>query len=342
MPTLKDIAQNLDLSVMAISKALRDAPDIGAATKERVRREADRIGYIPDHNARSLRQGRTHLIGVLVQEINEPFAAGVISGIEEAASEAGFQVILATSHQSEDMEMKMLQRMLEHKVEAVFIQTQVRMQHRSPVLDAARKYSIPLIFLDHYPADARQFSAVSWVVADCFQAGRIAATHLAELGHQDILYFSGPPTASSTADHLSGFSKGLSESGIAYDDEKVFLTGLTVDGGRETMTRALNESLEFSAIVCAHDAPAVGAIQILQANGVRVPEDVSVVGFGDGMLAAYGTVPLTTVSRAQVDMGTAALRHWVVNREQMLAGTRVQPRILPVDLVVRKSSAPRK
>ncbi|MEM7216612.1 MAG: LacI family DNA-binding transcriptional regulator [Pseudomonadota bacterium] len=282
MVTLKDIAKNLDLSVMAISKALRDAPDIGEATKVRVRQEADRLGYIPNHNARSLREGRSRMVGVLVQEINEPFAAGVIRGIEAAASDEGIQVLVSASHLSEGLEMNRLQRMFERKAEVVFIQAQVRFQHRTPVLEAAQKFGIPLVFLDHYPADARQFKAVTWVVADCFKAGQLAANHLTELGHREILYFSGPPTASSTADHLSGFKKGLSQAGIEYDDEKVFLSGLSVNGGVETMTRALSESLKFTAVVCAHDATAVGAIQVLQVNGMRVPDDISVVGFGDG------------------------------------------------------------
>lgn len=338
MVTLKDIAKNLDLSVMAISKALRDAPDIGEATKSRVRAEADRLGYIPNHNARSLREGRSRIAGVLVQEINEPFAAGVIHGIEAAASEEEIQVILGASHHSEDLEMKILRRMFERKVEVVFIQALVRFQHRTPVMDAAKKYGIPLIFLDHYPADARQFNSVSWVVADCMKAGQLSAEHLTQLGHREILYFSGPPTASSTADHLSGFKKGLSDAGISYDDEKVFFSGLSVDGGVETMTRALNESLKFTAVACAHDATAVGVIQVLQSNGIKVPDDVSVVGFGDGILASYGPVPLTTVARPQVELGVTALRHWMVNRVQISAGARLQPRILPVDLVVRKST----
>ncbi|MEM1156732.1 MAG: LacI family DNA-binding transcriptional regulator [Verrucomicrobiota bacterium] len=338
MVTLKDIANNLDLSVMAISKALRDAPDIAVATKNRVRKEADRLGYIPNHTARSLREGRSYLVGVLVQEINEPFAAGVIRGIENAAADEGLQVIIAGSHLSEDLEIRMLQRMFERKVECVFIQAQVRFQHRTPVLDAARKYGIPLVFLDHYPADAREFKFVTWVVADCFKAGQLAASHLADLGHRNILYFSGPPTASSTADHLSGFKKGLIEAGIEYDDEKVFLSGLSVDGGIETMARALGESLDFSAVVCAHDATAVGVIEVLQMNGMQVPDDVSVVGFGDGMLAAHGSVHMTTVGRPKVELGAVALRHWLAHREQMQAGARVQPRILPVDLVVRKST----
>jgi len=195
-----------------------------------------------------------------------------------------------------------------------------------------------LVFLDHYPADARQFKSVTWVVADCFRAGELAASHLAKLGHRDILYFSGPPTASSTAEHLSGFKKGLAAAGIQYDDEKVFLAGLSVDGGIETMTRALGESLKFTAVVCAHDATAVGAIEVLQRNGMQVPEDISVVGFGDGMLAAHGPVPLTTVGRPKVTLGSMALKHWSDHRQSMEKGGRAQPRILPVDLVVRKST----
>ncbi|MEM6822684.1 MAG: LacI family DNA-binding transcriptional regulator [Verrucomicrobiota bacterium] len=337
MATLKQIAKNLDLSVMAISKALRDAPDIGASTKERVRKEADRVGYVPNYNARSLRAGRTFLLGALVQEINEPFAAGVLRGIEDSAAEEGFQLLVSASRQNEDREVRLLQRMFERKVEAVFIQTLVRLQHRTPILEAARKYKTPLIFLDHYPADAKQFEWVSWVIADCYKAGRLAASHLLELGHKDILYFSGPPTASSTADHMSGFKKELIEAGFGYDDEKIFLSGLDVEGGRETMMRALAEKMKFTAIVCAVDAVAIGAIEILRSQGYRVPEDVSVVGFGDGILAAHGNVPLTTVSRPQVELGSTAFRHWIRCKS---GKEKWEPKVIPVELSVRDSTGP--
>ncbi|NJK92287.1 MAG: LacI family transcriptional regulator [Blastochloris sp.] len=164
MVTLKQIAGTLDLSVMAVSKALRDAPDIGTATKERVRQEAKRVGYIPNHLARSLRGGSSQLLGALFPSLHDPFSSSILSGMEQEASGRGYQLLVSASHGNPDLELGGLYKMLERKVEAFFILPLVRLQHRSPLLSVAAHHQVPLIFLHQYPADVAQYPGATWVV----------------------------------------------------------------------------------------------------------------------------------------------------------------------------------
>lgn len=338
MVRLKDIAQNLGLSVMAVSKALRDASDIAPATKERVRREAARLGYVPNQAARMLREGSSRLAGVIVPALNEPVSANVLWGIEQEASDRGYQILAASSRLHPGRELDLLVQMCERRVEAIFILPMVRLQHRSPLLEAAHRYKVPLMFIDQYPADAAQFPGAGWVVPDAALAGRLAAEHLLDLGHQHVLYLSGPAASSSAADHYTAFKKTYARAGSALQEELVFLAGFDIEGGKQATMRALAEERQFSAVAAISDAVALGAAEILAKQGYRMPKDVSLVGYGDGLLAANFSVPITTVRRPQVDLGRQALALWAQSREN---GDTVLPRkIMPVDLVIRDSTLP--
>jgi DNA-binding LacI/PurR family transcriptional regulator len=335
MVTLKQIAANLGLSVMAVSKALRDAPDISAATKERVKKEADRLGYIPNRTARSLRGGASDLIGVILPALNEPYASNILCGIEQEAGARGFELLVASSQNLIDQEMRQVTRMFERQVEVLFIFSLTRNQHRSPILDAAQRYRTPLIFLDHYPADAVHYPRTAWAVVDSQRGGALAAEHLVSLGHRQIVYLSGPPTVSAAAAHLTGYRRALEQAGIPYRDSHAFLAGLDIESGKQAMARALAEEVEFTAVVCANDAVAIGACEILTRQGWDVPGDVSIVGFGDGLLAANLAVPLTTIRHPQVDLGREAFHIWhrVRGSTDPMVG-----KVLPVELIVRSST----
>jgi DNA-binding LacI/PurR family transcriptional regulator len=335
MVTLKQIAASLDLSVMAVSKALRDAPDIGAATKERVRKEAKRVGYVPNHLARSLRGGATQILGVIFPALNDPFGSMILSGLEMEAAARDYQILVASSQNNSDMEIRALYKMLERKVEAVFVFPLVRLQHRSPLLDVTAHHGIPLIFLHQYPADVAQYEKAGWVVDDAQKGCETITRHLLEAGHKQILYFSGPVTASSSAEHMSGFRRALVSAGLTLSDEAVFLAGFDIEGGKQAMVRALAEQVPFTAIVCVNDAVAIGAVEILRQHSYRVPQDVSVVGYGDGLLAANGPVPLTTIRQPQADLGKAAFHLW---HQWKQGQEQLRGKVLPVELIVRQSS----
>lgn len=334
MATLKQIANQLGLSVMAVSKALRDAPDISAATKARVRSEADRIGYVPNLMARGLRGGSSGLLGVIVPFLNDSFCSNMIWGLEQEAQARSYQILIGSSKNNAEAEWKTLQQMVERQVEAVFIFPVVRLQQRSPLLDVAAKRSLPMIFLDHYPAAAAQYDKVGWLVVDNIRGGELAAEHLLEQGHEKILYLSGPLTASSAAGHFTGVQRTMTKAGFPVEEGSIFLAGFDMEGGRDAMSRALAEGVGFSAVVCVNDSVALGACDVLRRQGYRIPQDVSVVGFGDGHLAANYSTPLTTVRQPQVDLGRAAFQLW---HQALTRGEKLKGKILPVELIGRGS-----
>jgi DNA-binding LacI/PurR family transcriptional regulator len=335
MSTLKEMAAALDLSVMAVSKALRDAPDISAGTKARVQAEARRRHYVPNRAAQNLRLRRSGLVGVVVPQINHTYYSNLVWGIERQAEASGLQLLLGHSLDLAESEMREVQKLVSRQVEALLLIPAIRWQNRLATLELIRSSRIPAVLLDAYPAGAENFPSVSWVVCDDQRGGQIATEHLLELGHRNILFLAGPNGSSSSAGRFSGYQRALQLAGHAYSDTRVYLAGRDIEAGRKAMTQALSEKAVFTAIVAHNDSVAIGAMEVLLRQGFRVPHDVSIVGFGDGLLAANFRVPLTTVRVPQIEMGETALRLAL----SLGRGETVTPRQLPVELIVRESAA---
>ena len=337
MATLKDLASSLNLSAMAVSKALRDAPDISSATKARVQAEAKRRNYVPNRAAQNLRLRRTGLVGVVVPQINHTFYSQVVWGIERQAEPLGLQIVLAHSLNAPDQEMREVRKMIARQVEVLLLVPAVRWQNRLATLDMLRSSDIPTVLLENYPAGAENFPRISWVVSDDRHGAMLATTHLLERGHHEILFLAGPNGSSSSAGRFNGYQRALADAGIAYSDARVFLADRDIASGRAAMAKALSEKVPFTAVVAHNDSIAIGAIDILQQQGFRVPEDVSVIGFGDGLLAENFRVPLTTIRVPCGEIGETGLR---LARDLQTGGTTVEPRQLPVEIIVRASTSP--
>jgi DNA-binding LacI/PurR family transcriptional regulator len=334
MSTLKEIAGTLNLSVMAVSKALRDAPDISAGTKARVQAEARRRHYIPNRAAQNLRLRRSGLIGVVVPQMNHTYYSHLVWGAERQAEASDLQVLIGSSLDRAENEMREVQKLIARQVEALLLVPAVRWQHRLATLELVRASGVPTVLLDAYPAGAENFPNVSWVVCDDARGGQIATEHLLELGHKEILFLAGPNGSSSGAGRFSGYQRALAAAGVPYSDERVFLADKDVDSGRKAMSQALSEKAAFTAIVAYNDSVAIGAAEALLQQGFRVPEDVSIVGFGDGVLATYYRMPLTTVRVPQTEMGETAVRLAL----ELQKGHAAEPRTLPVEIIVRAST----
>jgi LacI family transcriptional regulator len=323
---------------MAVSKALRDAPDISAATKARVQAEAKKCHYIPNRAAQNLRLRRTGLVGVIVPQISHTFYSQVVWGVERQAEPLGLQMVLAHSLNAPDQEMREAREMVARQVEVLLLVPAVRWQNRLATLEMLRNSRIPTVLLENYPAGAENFAHVSWVVSDDRHGGVLATKHLLEHGHRDILFLAGPNGSSSSAGRFNGYQRALAEAGIEYSDARVFLAERDIDGGRAAMAKALSEKVPFTAVVAHNDSIAIGAIDILQQQGFRVPEDVSVIGFGDGLLAENFRVPLTTIRVPCAEIGETGLR---LARELQSGGKTVEARELPVEIIVRGSTRAR-
>jgi DNA-binding LacI/PurR family transcriptional regulator len=333
--TLREIAASLNLSAMAVSKALRDAPDISVTTKARVQAEARRRHYIPNRAAQNLRLRRSGLVGVVVPQINDPAYPQLVWGIERQAESMGLQVLLGHSLDRAEQEMREVQKLISRQVEALLLVPAVRWQHRLATLELIRTSQIPTVLLDAYPAGAERFPRVSWVVCDDQRGGQLATEHLLELGHREILFLAGPNGSSSSAGRFSGYQRALTAADVAYSDSRVYLAGREIESGRKAMAQALSEKTAFTAIVAHNDHVAIGAVETLLGQGFRVPEDVSVIGFGDGLLAANFRVPLSTIRVPQIEMGEVALRLAF----DLLKEKPVSPRVLPVEIILRGSTA---
>jgi DNA-binding LacI/PurR family transcriptional regulator len=334
MSTLKEMAATLNLSVMAVSKALRDAPDISVATKARVQAEAKRRNYIPNRAAQNLRLRRTGLIGVVVPQINHTYYSHLVWGVERQAEAMNLQVLIASSLDRAESEMREVQKLISRQVEAILLVPAVRWQHRLATLELVRASGIPTVLLDAYPAGAENFPNVSWVVCDDQRGGQLATEHLLELGHREILFLAGPNGSSSSAGRFSGYQRALAAADVPYSDTRVYLADKDIDSGRKAMSQALSEKAPFTAIVAHNDSVAIGAADTLFQQGFRIPDDASIVGFGDGILAAHFRVPLTTVRVPQTEMGEAAVRLAL----ELPKNSTVRPRQLPVEIIVRSST----
>jgi LacI family transcriptional regulator len=300
-----------------------------------VQAEARRRNYIPNRAAQNLRSRRSGLIGVVVPHINHTYYSHLVWGMERQAESTGLQILLAHSLDRAETEMREVRKLIARQVEALLLVPAVRWQHRLATLELVRTSRIPTVLLDAYPAGAENFPHVSWVVCDDQHGAQMATEHLLQLGHHEILFLAGPNGSSSSAGRFSGYQRALAEAGIDYKDTRVYLAAKNIDSGREAMAQALSEKAPFTAVVAHNDSVAIGAIDTLHQQGFRIPEDISVTGFGDGILAANFRVLLTTVRVPQMEMGETALRLAL----DLQKGERVQPRQLPVEIIVRSSTA---
>jgi len=334
MATLKDIATSLNLSVMAVSKALRDAPDISVTTKARVQAEAKRRNYVPNRAAQNLRLRRSGLIGIVVPQINHTYYSHLVWGAQLQADALGLQVLLGHSLDRAENEMQQVQKLISRQVEALLLVPAVRWQHRLATLELIRASGIPTVLLDAYPAGAENFPNVSWVVSDDQRGGQLATEHLLELGHREILFLAGPNGSSSSAGRFIGYQRALAAASVSYSDTWVYLADKDIGSGKKAMAQALSEKAPFTAVVAFNDSVAIGAVETLLQQGFRIPDDVSIVGFGDGILAENFRVPLTTIRVPQTTMGETAVRLAM----DMQKGEKVESRKLPVEITVRGST----
>lgn len=290
-PTLHDVAQHAGVSRALVSIVMRDAPGASAATRERVRRAADEIGYRPDPRARLLRSQRSNLLGV-VFTAGQEFHAGLVDGVYRAAEMRGYDVLLSCVTPHHD-ERRAVRTLLDDRVEAlVLIGTELPVRElvdidtRLPVVAVARK--------------VRGVDAVR--NDDTFGAG-LAVGHLAELGHPAITYLDGG-RAPGAAERRKGVRRAAAAAGIVAT---VVDGGTTEREGAAAATALCPEKSLPTAVFAFNDRCALGFVDVLIRAGVRVPQDVSVVGFDDSPLAGLGHVDLTTVGQDSAQLAELAV-----------------------------------
>ena len=333
MTRLKDIAERAGCSVMTVSKALRDAPDVSAATKARICQLAQEMGYVPDSAAQGLRTKSTKLLGLVVSSLTNPIFARVVLAIEERAHALGYELILAHTHNKPERESLCIQRLMARRVDGLIISPVYRLASEDRVYRDLLANGTPTVILGHSAPFCSEFVNVQ---CDDINAACAATKHLLELGHKRIAFFAGPPITPWTRERFEGYRRALRENKLDVDDRLVFQAGRTIEDGAKAALQMINEGVMPTAVQCVNDMVAVGATETFIQQGHRVPEDISVMGYGNILLSAHARVPLTTVRQPKFHLGEAAMDML----QQLMKRQRPESRRMPAELVIRASTGP--
>lgn len=331
MVRLKDIAKQTGVSVMTVSKALRDAPDVSASTKTRIKLLAQQMGYVPDSTAQGLRTRTTKLFGLVFSSLANPIYTRIVVAIEERAHELGYDVLLAHTLNVPEREEACIRRFLSRRVDGLFIAPVYRIATEARIYQELQSRGVPLVLLGHPAPFCSQFVSVE---SDDVLGGYAATQHLLKLGHKRIAFLTGPPATPWTEERLEGYRRALREAGLEFDDKLIFQAGRTMDDGATAALQMLNESSDATAIIAVNDVVAVGCAETLLNQGLRIPDDISVVGFGNVMVGTHFRVPLTTLRQPKFRLGSAAMDAM----QQLLRGNRPESRRLPAELIIRAST----
>jgi len=331
MVRLKDIANRAGVSVMTVSKVLRDAPDISPSTKARIKLLAQQMGYVPDSLAQGLRTRTTHLIGLLISASTNPIFSRAILAIEESAYEFGYDVVLAHSLNDPEREESVIRRLLARRVDAMIISPVYRLAPTAPIYQELLESKTPVVLLGHKAQFCAQFPSVE---TEDILASSEATKHLIELGHKRIAFFAGSTRSPWSQERLEGYKRALRDASIDVDEALIFNAGSHVEDGEKAALEMLGEGVEVTAIQAANDLVAIGAAAALLKRGFKIPEQISVIGFGNILLAEYCAVPLTTVRQPKFRLGIAAMG--MVRK--MLKHEPLESQRLPAELVIRQST----
>jgi LacI family transcriptional regulator len=293
--TVLDVARLAKVSVSTVSRIINGSARVSADKRTAVESAIRALDFKPNLSARSLKVGRTMTVGVLTQDIESPFFTRVMRGVEEVLSKHGYAPVMVSGHWDAREEEERVRLLMARRVDGVVIITgrlndEVvrRLAQRQPIVMAGRE------------VEATNVRSVSF---DQELGGYLATHHLTSMGHRRIAFISGAPDHVDAQRRFAGYRRALTEAMLPYDELLVQQGDFTESGGVLAMTRLLDSRQPFTAVFAANDQMAMGAHMAMHRRGIRVPVDVSLVGFDDLPVSAYLTPPLTTVRQPLFDLG---------------------------------------
>lgn len=331
--TVKDIAKTLSLHYTTVSKALRGHPDISDTTKHRVLSLAKELDYHPNSIAKSLKKQVTFTIGIIVPSIRNDFFSAVISGVEEVAYGRGFNTVLCQSNEDSDREAIHVRTLIYNRVAGVLVspaQTTTSGAH----FKALQKQGIPLVFFDRVCEDID----ADKVVVDDYDGALQAVRHLIRSGYTSIAHVAGPEHTSIGKDRCRGYMDELELNGITIDRNLIIYGGLQEKDGVAAFREFLSRETIPKAIFAVNDPVAIGIYNEMKRNGLEIPRDVALVGFGNVKLSSYLNPPLTTVIQSPYKIGKAAAGMLLRRIEN--PGSKMEPEteVIETELILRKST----
>jgi DNA-binding LacI/PurR family transcriptional regulator len=297
---IRMVAQLANVSIATVSRTFNRVSTVNPRTAKRVWAAIEKLNYFPNSQARALVSGRSRLLGLIVSDITNPFFPELIQGFEDIAVKHGYEILVSSTNHDPHRTSLCIRRMLERRAEGVAVLT---FGVEKLLLEQLAVRKVPLVFVDV----GQEGPGISLLQVDYRHGVRQGVQHLAALGHRDIAFISGPRALHSAQSRLVAFTSALDECGIKANPAWVMEGDHTMEGGIKAMHRLLQSKRPPTAIMCSNDLTAIGVLHKLYRTGLRVPDDLSVIGFDDIQIAQVMIPPLTTIQMSCFELARAAV-----------------------------------
>jgi LacI family transcriptional regulator len=330
--TIRDIAIKLSISISTVSRALRGAPDVNPETKKAVLEMAEKLNYEPNRIAQSLRIKRTKTVGVLVPEINRHFFSSAISGIQEYCSDNDYSIMICQSMESVKIEKSNIHMLVSNRVDGLLISLSSQTENIDHLRHLVEK-EIPIVLFDRVTDDLD----VSKVIVDDHDGAYTAVNYLIKTGCRRIAYLGGPENMYISTQREKGYMDALRDQGMPLNNELMIHCKDLHDDVATGLHKLLDLSPKIDAIFCMNDPIAITAIQVIKEKKIKIPDQISVIGFTNDPVSAFIEPSLTTVSQPSHAMGKAAAKLFI---DQLHDEENFQPitKILKTELIIRNST----
>lgn len=335
--TIHDIAKKLNITASTVSRALKDHPRISAETKKAVQKIAQKLNYQPNNIAAALRNGKSKILGIIVPMVDRSFFSSVIRGIEEIANGANYNVMICQTYENPEKEIATVEALLNARVDGIIA------SHAKNTLNfdhflKVKERGIPLILFDRSNDELE----VSNVVIDDFLGAYKATEHLIQQGCIRIAHFTNTRKISIYKERLRGYREALLNNNLAYDESLVVASDLQLEDGRYSMLQLLKLNEIPDGVFSASAYGILGALQILKENGIKVPEEVALVGFSNEPFTSFTDPSLSTVEQHSMRIGNTAAEIFLEEVSDTVKKFIPQKIVLKPELIIRQSSLKKK
>ncbi len=286
LPTITEIARQLNISVSTVSRALHNHPGIGLRTKTRVQELAKQLNYEPNQTALFFQQGKTYTIGVILPELSEDFFSSAISGIEDAAEKNNYTVLLGQSHDDEEREKKIVATMKNHRVDGLLVSISKTTTNYSH-FEMLKKYNIPVVYFDRIPS----MPNIHYVACNMASGTIQAVNYLFKEGHRVIGMINGPEKLIASQERKQGYQQAMTKSRLKFDPSLIVNTDLTQDGTHRATEELLKSKRKPTAIVAFNDYVAMDAVQYAVQQKRKINKDICFVSYANLPISNYTAYP---------------------------------------------------
>jgi len=332
--TIYDIASALQISIATVSRALKDDPVVNAKTKRRIFAAAEQMGYRTNHFARNLRQQQTHTIGIIVHELNSTFITSVLAGVEKVTAEAGYDLIIAHSSEGYRKERANAKNLFHKRVDGLL----ASLAFDTPDLGHFQPYiekGIPVIFFDRVEQQGNN----TVVVIDNYKCGYEATSHLIAQGCRRIVHVTSSLKRNVYAGRYKGYQDALAAGGLAFLEEYLIVSDLSSGAGTEAAMKILTMRPRPDGAFITNDFVAAVCMRTLKEHGIKVPDDLAIVGFNNDVIGTLIEPTLTTINYPGIEMGEIAARNLIrYLKEEPSEPPQAETIVVRTELIIRQSS----